>query len=184
MRGLTVLPNFDFYFVLQTAASDISNQHETKQWKYTIRWWWTMAWEENNNFVVVCIIGPFSIVFLAEIGIPGRLFEFVSSIAHTWSKYSVGFFSVIWRMVSKKVVFEFGSYVLTSWIYSCRQICVCFWQRQMHCLIRDVPPYQLCIFLGFSKRLWPPPSPLNNWVILFDGLGDTLHCSKIVKYKT
>ena len=24
----TVLPNFDFYFVLQTAASDISNQHE------------------------------------------------------------------------------------------------------------------------------------------------------------
>ena len=108
----TVHPNFDFYFVLQTAASDISNQHETKQWKYTIRWWWTMAWEENNNFVVVCIIGPFSIVFLAEIGIPGRLFEFVSSIAHTWSKYSVGFFSVIWRMVSKKVVFEFGSYVL------------------------------------------------------------------------
>ena len=31
MRTLTVLPNFDFYFVLQTAASDISNRHETKQ---------------------------------------------------------------------------------------------------------------------------------------------------------
>ena len=25
----TVLPNFDFYFILQIAASDISNQHET-----------------------------------------------------------------------------------------------------------------------------------------------------------
>ena len=25
----TVLPKIDFYFVLQTAASDISNQHET-----------------------------------------------------------------------------------------------------------------------------------------------------------
>lgn len=26
----TVLPKIDFYFVLQTAASDISNQHENK----------------------------------------------------------------------------------------------------------------------------------------------------------
>ena len=31
----TVLPNFDFYFVLQTAASDISNQHDNVQGIYS-----------------------------------------------------------------------------------------------------------------------------------------------------
>ena len=38
----TVLPNFDFYFVLQTAASDISKQHEKVHSKY-----------KNNHQVVL-----------------------------------------------------------------------------------------------------------------------------------
>ena len=50
-------------------------------------------------------------------------------------------------------------------------------------IIRDVPLYRLCSFLT-QNAFDVPPLRFEHFVDFFDGLGDTLHCSKIGKYMT
>ena len=51
--------------------------------------------------------------------------------------------------------------------------------------VRDVPLYQFCSFLTLFKAPLTPHPPLRfeHMVDFFDGLGGTLHCSKIGQYK-